>query len=66
MFVQLYLYMLQASQIAHLVKDYMEELQARCLLSPNDNSQRMSRAFDLEDMDRQNVALPSLDPIRQE
>lgn len=66
MFVQLYLCMLQASQIAHLVKDYMEELQARCLLSPNDNSQRMSRAFDLEDMDRQSVALPSLDPIRQE
>ncbi|XP_055956825.1 myosin-I heavy chain isoform X1 [Patella vulgata] len=56
----------QASQIAHLIKDYVEELQARYLLTPTDNSHRMSRAIDLEEIDRQNTALQSIDPIRQE
>ncbi|XP_041351468.1 unconventional myosin-VIIb-like isoform X2 [Gigantopelta aegis] len=43
----------QASQIAHLIKDYVEELQARYMLKPSDNTQRMSRAIDLEELDRQ-------------
>lgn len=44
--------MFQASQIAHLVRDYMLELQARYMLAPSETQQRMSHAFDLEDLER--------------
>ncbi|BFZ12100.1 hypothetical protein BsWGS_15138 [Bradybaena similaris] len=44
----------QASQIAQLIKDYMEELHTRCLFVPTENPNRMSRAFDIDEMERQN------------
>ncbi|XP_035824689.1 myosin-I heavy chain [Aplysia californica] len=51
----------QASQIAQLIKDYMEELQARYMLTPTENSNRMSRAFDIDELERTNAYLQNFD-----
>nr|KAG5687170.1 hypothetical protein BaRGS_033057 [Batillaria attramentaria] len=59
-------FMFNSNEIAHLVRDYMVDLQARYMLAPSESSQRMSRAFDLEEMERQNATIQRLDPIRQE
>lgn len=49
--------MFQASQIAHLVRDYMLELQMRYMLAPSESQQRMSRAVDIDQLDRHNTML---------
>ncbi|CAG5127788.1 unnamed protein product, partial [Candidula unifasciata] len=47
----------EASQIAQLIKDYTDELEARCMYNPADNSTRVSTAFDIAELERQNCLI---------
>ncbi|XP_070180656.1 myosin-I heavy chain-like [Littorina saxatilis] len=51
----------EASQIAHLIRDYMVELQARYMLDPSETQQRMSRAFEIDELERQNAMLQRIE-----
>ena len=51
----------QASQIAHLVRDYMVELRAHYMLAPSESQQRMSRAFDIDQLERHNAMLQRIE-----
>ncbi|CAL1545802.1 unnamed protein product [Lymnaea stagnalis] len=54
----------QATQISQLIKDYMDELQARYMFTPKENTNRMSMAFSIDDLERQNAFIQSIDTDR--
>ncbi|XP_059160288.1 unconventional myosin heavy chain 6-like isoform X2 [Physella acuta] len=54
----------QASQIAQLIKDYTDELQARYLLTPAEHAHRTSLPYGLEELERQNALIQSIDTDR--
>ncbi|XP_076464756.1 myosin-VIIa-like [Babylonia areolata] len=51
----------EAAQIAHLVRDYMVELQARYMLAPSESQQRMSHAFEIDELERQNAYMQRIE-----
>ncbi|KAK0050723.1 unconventional myosin-X [Biomphalaria pfeifferi] len=51
----------QAHQISQLIKDYMDELQARYMFTPPENASRISRVYGLDDLERQNAFIQAID-----
>ncbi|KAH9515344.1 hypothetical protein Btru_014195 [Bulinus truncatus] len=51
----------QAHQISQLIKDYMDELQARYMFTPPDNPNRISRIYGIDDLERHNAIIQAID-----
>ncbi|KAL8585216.1 hypothetical protein ACOMHN_013231 [Nucella lapillus] len=51
----------EAAQIAHLVRDYMVDLQSRYMLAPTESQQRMSHAFEMDEVDRHNAYMQRIE-----